>query len=96
MLPTAALNPGVLPGFGKKMPLAPTGFPLLASGTSPHCKVHHTWTTILARLRATQRSLYILTVKPLGFSETHHTAGMRALVGRLILRQADIRLAWMR
>ena len=62
------------------MPLAPTGFPILASGTSPHCKVHHTWTTILARLRATQWSICILMVTPLGFSETHHTAGMIDLV----------------
>ena len=66
------------------MPLAPTGFPILASGTSPHCRVHHTWNAMFKLLRATQCSPCILMLEPLGFSDTHHTAGMRALVGRLV------------
>ena len=75
------------------MPLAPTGFPILASGTSPHCKVHETWTTISARLRAIQWYICVLMAISLSFSETHHTAGVRASEGKLILRQADSRLA---
>ena len=67
----------VLPGPGKKMPLAPTGFPTFALGTSPHCIAltfaHVFWYSHVP-------------VQPA--SDPRHVAGMKALLTEPVVRQA--------